>query len=89
MSCSWTDKKDASGLMTEHTLLAPVSSNVRAASFPMALGFFTQIIQFKPFWLADIQLQINGWSYKKLLLMSSLCLKTMIRAVGSREEMEE
>lgn len=55
----------------------------------MALGFFTQIIQFKPFWLADIQLQINGWSYKKLLLMSSLCLKTMIRAVGSREEMEE
>lgn len=79
--------------MTEHTFSSCLSSNVRTASFPMALGFFTQIIKFKPSWLADTQQQMNGWSYTKLLLMSSLCLKTMIRAVllavDSREEMEE
>lgn len=48
----------------------------------MALGFFTPIIKFKPSWLANIQLQINDWSCTKLLLMSFLCLKTMIRAVS-------
>lgn len=55
----------------------------------MALGIFTQIIKLKPFWLADIQLQIDVWSYTKLLFMFPLCLKTKIRAVDSREEMEE